>query len=335
MVQKYRAIVESGKNAEYGNIAELKKRGLNMSKGFLFVVAVLTLPAMAASVQVELLTHTDNKYLLPQTKAIVGVSGDHLLHTSDDITGSSFNPSGCASFNLMNPVGEMLPDYPPGYAEGIHSMTGSMTIDVDLGSSGTTGVDVQSLAFDGYVALGKQIAHQHLVQSGDPAADGTHGPVYGTPNSGTYAGSATSNWAFQMTMDWYYDTQFAGPNTIDMTFNDYQWNGFIIPVTELTAIGMAATTLDDPLGYFGGTSEDFEQWILDEVAGQLPTEAGYLFFAQGEAHPIWTHPMMGMTTDGIIAETIVGYVVPEPTSFSLVILALSSLAVRRSRRKIR
>jgi hypothetical protein len=83
------------------------------------MLLVLALPAyvQAALVEFELLTHADNVQLLPQPKGQVGVSGDHLLQTGDDITGSTFNPDGCFSSNFLNPVGISEPDYPPGYAE--------------------------------------------------------------------------------------------------------------------------------------------------------------------------------------------------------------------------
>jgi hypothetical protein len=276
----------------------------------ILLILVLTVCAQAASVEFELVTHLNNIQLLPQPKGIPGVSGDHLLLTADDITGGTFNPDGCFSFNFMNPVGILEPDYPPGYAEGIHSMTGTVTLEINLYTGGD--VDVASLAFDGYVAQGKPIAHQYLVQPGDPAADGSYGPVDGLPNSGVYTPSAMANWAFGISFDWYYDTPFAGSGSIDMTFDDYQWRGFIIPVSELTTAGMKMTTLNDPLGYFPGTSEEFESWLLNEVKPLLPQDAAYLLFAQGEAHPDWTNPLMGMTTDGIVGETILGYAVQPP-----------------------
>jgi hypothetical protein len=167
---------------------------------------------------------------------------------------------------------------------------------MDLQVGGT--VEIVSIAFDGYIAPLK-VSAQWL---------GT-----GT-NSGTYASSAASNWAFEANLNWCYDTPFAGAGNADMKFEDYLWTGFIIPVGELTTAGMAATVLDDPLGYFGG---NFESWLLNKVASQLPQDAAYLFFAQGQANPSWTNPMMDMTTDGIIGEIIIGYAVPEPATIIL------------------
>ena len=267
---------------------------------------LLVLPAYtpAASVEFVLLTDANNITLLPQPKGLLGVSGDYLVQTDDDITGGTFNPDGCFSFNFMNPVGISEPNYPPGYTEGIHSMTGSAILEMDLQAGGT--VKIASLAFDGYISSTKS-STQWLIQPGDPATDCN---TDGIPNSGTYSPSAASNWAFGASFDWYYDTPSAGMGNVDMTFDNYQWNGFIIPVGELTTEGMAATTLDDPLGYFAGTSADFESWLLNEVALRLPQEATYLLFAQGEAHPAWKHPQTGMSLDGIVGETIIAYALP-------------------------
>ena len=270
---------------------------------------LLVVDVSAGSIEFELLVHSHNVKLLPQPKGQIGISGDHLLQTEDDITGSTFNPDGCFSFNFMSPVGISEPDYPPGYVEGIHSMVGSIVLDIDLQNGGS--FRIKSLALNGYVAPGKPIAHQKLVQVGEPAANGNYGSIDGLPNSGSYTPFAAENWAFEAILDWYYDTPYAGPGNIDLTFNNYRWSGFIIPVSELTIAGMEATTLDDPLGYFGGTSEDFESWLLIEVATRLPSEAVYLLFIQAQAHPSWTNPNMGMTTDGIVGETIIGCAVAQ------------------------
>ncbi|RKY11825.1 MAG: hypothetical protein DRP65_03120 [Planctomycetota bacterium] len=268
------------------------------------ILPVLVLPVcvQAASVDFELITHTDNAQLLPQPKGLPGVSGDHLLQTDDDIWGSIYNLGGCFSFNFMNPVGIQEPDYPPGYAEGIHSMTGSVTLNIDYNT-----VEITSLSFDGDISSTK-FSNQWLVQPGDPA---TNYNTDGIPNSGTYAALTDANWVFEISFDWYYDTPYDGVGTIDMTFDNYKWNGFIIPVSKLNPAGMAATVLDDPLGYFAGTSEDFESWLLGEVAPRLPQDATCLLFAQGQAHPAWRNPMMGMQLEGIVGETIIGYTVAE------------------------
>jgi len=240
-----------------------------MRKTCLWTIAIgllaVAAPAKGDAVTFTLLTDPNNKRLLPQPKGLVGVSGDHLLRTADDITGSTFNPQGAFTFNLMNPIGIWEPDYPPGYAEGIHSMTGA---------------------------------------------------------------------AFELFFDWFFDTPYAGSGGIDMTFNNYRWNGFIIPVSQLTPPGMDRVTLDDPLGFFGGSSADFETWLLNEVKPTLPADATWLLFAQGTAHPAWTNPQMGMTTDGLVDQTVLAYTtIPEPATGAMLLTGALCFIANRPRRK--
>jgi len=306
-----------------------------MRKTCLWTIAIgllaVAAPAKGDAVTFTLLTDPNNKRLLPQPKGLVGVSGDHLLRTGDDITGSTFNPQGAFTFNLMNPIGIWEPDYPPGYAEGIHSMTGAFTLDVDLCAGGS--VSVSSLAFEGYVSPGKYSAQQ-LIRPGETASNGQYGPVDGQPNGGSYAASPNANWAFELFFDWFFDTPYAGSGGIDMTFNNYRWNGFIIPVSQLTPPGMDRVTLDDPLGFFGGSSADFETWLLNEVKPTLPADATWLLFAQGTAHPAWTNPQMGMTTDGLVDQTVLAYTtIPEPATGAMLLTGALCFIANRPRRK--
>jgi len=268
----------------------------------IFLILTLSVCVQAASVEFELLTHIDNHQWLPQPKGELGISGDHLILSTDDIFGSIYNLDGCFSFNFMNPVGIQEPDYPPGYAEGIHSMTGSVTLNIDCNT-----IEITSLAFEGDI-LSWATAYQYLVHQGDSA---TNYNTDGMPNSGTYAASADTNWAFNVSFDWYYDTPYEDPGTIDMTFDNYDWTGFIIPVSKLNPADMDKTILDDPLGYFDGTSEDFELWLLYEVVSRLPQNATCLLFAQGEAHPVWSQCPGMKANEGIVGETIIGYTTTE------------------------
>jgi len=285
----------------------MKKKNLVLA---IVLTVLLGLPkyTLATSVEFQLFMPTYNADKLPQEPQ---TSGDYLPQTVDDYELTGSNPSGCFSFNFMNPAATS-----GGYAKGIHSMTGSVTLDIDLQAGGT--LDITSLAFDGYISS-IQSSLQRLVQPGDPAADGSHGSTDGIGNSGTYNTSAGSNWGFQANFDWYYDVPAEGMGGIDMTFDNYQWDGFIIPVSELTTTGMATTILDDSLGYFGG---NFEQWLLNKVASQLPQEAAYLLFAQGQANPAWTGQQVGITTSGLVGETVVGYAIPEPATMMLLVAGL-------------
>jgi len=285
------------------------------------LAVLMGLPAYtrAASTEFQLFTSTYNSGSLPQEPQ---TSGDYLPQTGDDYEMSGSNPDGCFSFNFMNPTAVS-----GGYTKGIHSMTGSVILDIDVQTGGE--LNIVSLAFDGYISS-TQSGIQRLVQPVDPAANGSHGSTDGVGNSGTYNASAGSNWAFEAGFDWYYDVPAGGMGGIDMTFDNYQWDGFIIPVSELSTAGMAATTLDDSMDYFGG---NFEQWLLNKIAPQLPEDAAYLLFAQGLANPAWTDQQVGMTTGGLVGETVIGYAVPEPVTIMLLTAGLCCARCVRNHRK--
>jgi hypothetical protein len=268
----------------------------------IILTTLLGLPryALTSTVEFQFFTATYNSGKLPQEPQ---TTGDYLAQTGDDYELAGSNPSGCFSYNFMNPDATS-----GGYAKGIHSMTGSLTVDINLQAGGT--MDIMSLAFDGYISS-TQSSVQRLVQLGDSAADGSYGSTDGVGNSGTYNASAESNWGFEADFDWYYDVPAGGIGGVDMTFDNYHWNGFIIPVSELTAEGLTVAVLDDSLGFFGG---NFEQWLLNKIVPEFPAEACYLLFAQGQGNPAWTGQQVGMTTSGLVGETVIGYAVPEPAT---------------------
>jgi len=288
--------------------------------------------ALAELVAFTLLTHPDFSGKLPQQAGVENVTGDHLIGTADDWPSASLNPDGCFSFNFMVPAGfDPGEGYPDGYAEGIHSMTGSFVLDVDLAAGGA--FSMTDLAFDGCRSATKS-SYQCLVKPGDEATGADYGAVAnGGPNSGAYAASAEGDWAFTATFDWYFDLPCQGKGNIDMVFNDFVWTGFIVPVGALNEAGMAAVELDDPLGYFGGTSADFEAWLLAEVAPRLPADAEYLLFAQNQAKPDWNNSNMGGwdPNEGILTETIVATAIPEPATLALAAAGLAGIALRRRR----
>jgi len=275
--------------------------------------------AGAATVNFSLLTHSDNVHWLAQD---TNSTGDYLVQTADDFYASTLYPDGSFSFNFMDRDG-----MGGGYATGVHPLTGTLEIDADLASGGN--LTLGSLHFDGW-AYGNA-TDQYLVKAGDPATGAAYGPCAdGSPNNGSWEASAASNWNFSLTFDWYYDTPYGGFGTIDMIFDDYKWEGFLIPVGELTAAGMAATVLEDPLGYYAG---DFEAWLLGEVAPRLPGDAKYLLFAQGEAVVTWSQTTSFETGTGILGETILAYTTaPEPATVAMLLAGAAwCIAARRAR----
>lgn len=285
------------------------------------LLAGVTASASAGLVEFTLLTHADNAHYIAQP---TDSTGDHLIQTGDDCHASSLYSDGSFSFNFMDKDAAG-----GGSANGVHPLTGTLEMDVDLASGGA--VTIESLQFDGKAYA--QATNQHLVKPGDPATGPNYGNcVDGSPNNGSYEASAASNWQFSATIDWYYDVPYKGLG-IDMIFDDYPWTGFLIPVGELTTEGMADTILDDPLGFYSGTSEDFEDWLLEQVKHhRLPGDAEYLLFAQGEGVVTWCQTPSFESGTGIARETIIGYTtVPEPATLLLVAVGLGVAAVARRR----
>ena len=282
------------------------------------LLAGVTASASAGPVEFTLLTHDDNEEWLPQP---TDSTGDHLIQTGDDFYASSLYPDGSFSFNFMDRDATG-----GGSANGVHPLTGTLEMDVDLASGGA--VTVESLQFDGRAYA--NATNQHLVKPGAAATGPNYGNcVDGSPNTGSYEASAASNWQCSATIDWYYDVPFAGPGSVDMIFDDYPWTGFLIPVTELTPSGLAGTAVEDWLGYYTG---DFESWLLEEVEPRLPGDAEYLLFAQGEGVVTWCQTPSFESGTGIARETSVGYTtVPEPATLLLVAIGLGVAAVERRR----
>jgi hypothetical protein len=94
----------------------MKKNNLVLA---IVLMTLLGLPgyALTSMVDFQLFTPAYNSGKLPQEPQ---TTGDYLAQTGDDYELTGSNPSGCFSFNFMNPAAES-----GGYAKGIHSMTGS------------------------------------------------------------------------------------------------------------------------------------------------------------------------------------------------------------------
>ncbi len=315
----------------------------------LVLISAVLFCAEARGFEMEftLLTHPDNVGRLPQPRGIEGVSGDHLIRTEDDIFYPTYNPYGSFSYLFMNPHGIIYPDYPPLWAQGIHCLRGSYKIEID------TEVFITDIDFDGYVTPGYRgkESYQYLVNPGDPVTCGEYGYIDGTPNQifciDCY-GYDNPIFAFQMWFDTYLDVPFADHPSIDMTFNDYIWNGYCIPAEALTYERIYEMCWYDRFGYFAweGGAEWFTTWVMEEVAPRLPPEADYLCFAAGSENPTWKHPLMGMTYNGVIDQMIVAYAsdaepqgevfcsnglgqqVPEPFTAALVVTGLIATLFR-------
>lgn len=294
--------------------------------------------AFGDSIDFQLLTWNDAQST-DQLPSAVGLKpsapmpaqGDWLMFTGDDEQlGAAFNPLGALSHSFADPGGVGGPGF-----NMAPSLTGMMTL--DFASSGGTMWDTlaTSMQYTGQ-ANGFAQMNQLLVT---PGSDGANDPIYnvdGLPNAGSWDASTAGNWAFSQALDFYLATNIDGDGSIfdiDATFNDALQSGYIIPVSELTSAGMAAVALDDPEGWFSG---DFEQYLLDEIATRLPSDATYLLITQmAKSNPVYAEAGLPITLDSLVGNTTFAFttqIIPAPSAVALFGLSAALVGVRRRQR---
>ncbi|MCC6682651.1 MAG: PEP-CTERM sorting domain-containing protein [Phycisphaeraceae bacterium] len=262
--------------------------------------------------------------------------GDWLVGTGDDQNvGSGYNPNGAFSHNFA--------DFGGAGGAGFNmapSLSGSLTAQFTEATPGAWNVAVTSLAYSGQ-ATPVMFINQFLVTPGSPATQNAGFNVDGLGNSGNWQGTASGNWAIDYNLDFYFATNADGdvsvdPNDVDATFNDKPQGGYLIPVEALTAATLSGVTLDDPAGFYGG---DFEEYLLNLVKPSLPVNATYLLVTQmSKTHPDYAESGLPINTSGLIGNTTIAYttaVIPEPTSASLMLLAVGVMSGGMSRRRQR
>ncbi|MGD8453357.1 MAG: hypothetical protein PVJ57_16210 [Phycisphaerae bacterium] len=256
----------------------------------------------------------DNSQATPELPSAVGrkpaqssQSCDWLVFTGDDYPyASGWNPLGALSHNFADPSGVggssfvMAPSL---------SGEAALTMALSYADADSWNVQVVQQCYVGQATTVAQM-NQALVAEGDPATQEPQYNVDGLPNGGTWERAAAGNWSISYLLDFYLATNTDGnpdPNDIDATFNDRPQSGYLIPVTELTEAGMAAVELDDPAGFFDG---DFEQYLLEEIAPRLPTEATCLLVIQMEkSNPVYTDSDVSITLNSLIGNTTIAYTV--------------------------
>jgi len=305
------------------------------------VAATVVTGAARADVSVEFnLLTWDNSQASAQLPSAVGTKpaagqvgsgNDWLVFTGDDvIPGATFNPHGALSHNLAQPPGTSASDFT--LAPSLSGMLGlSFT---STGPDAWT-VTPTSLAYSG-VATPVIAFNQFMVNSGDVVAQNATFNVDGEVTPGTWQAAAASDYAISFDMDYYFATNADGdasPSDVDATFDNATQSGYLIPVDQLNAAGLAAVSLTSPSGFFGG---NFEQYLLDEIAPRLPADATFLLVTQLlPTNPVYTGPGLPITTSSTIGNTTIAYTtqaIPEPTSVALLIAGGVGLAMRRRRR---
>ncbi|MCB1127246.1 MAG: hypothetical protein KDM81_12165, partial [Verrucomicrobiae bacterium] len=168
-------------------------------------------------------------------------------------------------------------------------------------------IAVTGLAYTGQ-ANALQAMNQFLVTPGSPAA--THSPfnVDGQGNTGQWRATAADNWAIQYVLDFYFASSADGdpsPTDTDATFNDKLQSGFLIPVSQLTTVGLGAVGLDDPLDFHSG---DFKQYLLEAIVPRLPPDATYLLVTQmAKIHPDYAEPGLPITINALVGNTTIAF----------------------------
>jgi hypothetical protein len=281
-----------------------------MIAGFCMAALLSIQPAHGATLNFQLLTWTDAHATteLPSAvgrkpSATMPAAGDWLVFTADDaLLAAGNNPAGAVSHNLVDITGAGGPGY-----NLAPSLSGTLTLQLESSGGSNWSATVTALAYTGQ-ANAMQAMNQFLVTPGSPAATNRAFNVDGAGNAGQWMASPAGNWAIQYTLDFYLASSADGdpsPADVDATFNDATQTGFLIPVSQLTTNALAAVSLDDPLGFHAG---DFEQYLQEQIAPRLPTNATYLLVTQmGKSHPAYAELGLPITTNSLIGNTTIAY----------------------------
>jgi hypothetical protein len=289
----------------------MTNRTLNLIVAGLCASALLSVQqARGAILNFQLLTWNDTNATaeLPSAvgrkpSATMPTAGDWLVFTADDaFLAAGNNPAGAVSHTLVDITGAGGPGY-----NLAPSLSGTLTLQLESAGGSNWSATVSALAYTGQ-ANAVQAMNQFLVTPGSPATTNSGFNVDGMSNSGQWTASAAGNWAIQYSLDFYLATSADGdpsPADIDATFNDATQTGFLIPVSQLTTNGLAAVSLDDPLGFHTG---DFEQYLREQIAPRLPANATYLLITQmGKSHPGYAELGLPITTNSLLGNTTIAY----------------------------
>lgn len=270
----------------------------------------LAITVSRAPLQFQLLTWNDANATAELPSAVgrkpsapMPTLGDWLVFTADDAPlAAANNPLGAVSHNFVDITGAGGPGY-----NLAPSLSGTLQLRLDAVSGSQWAATLTALSYSGQ-ANAAQAMNQFLVTSGSQAATNSAFNIDGAGNSGQWTANASNNWAIQYAADFYLATSADGdpsPTDIDATFNEKPQTGFLIPVNQLTTNGLAAVTLDDPLGFHTG---DFKTYLLEQIKPRLPAHATYLLITQmGKTHPGYAELGLPITTNSLVGNTTIAY----------------------------
>jgi len=200
------------------------------------------------------------------------LDSDWLVFTEDDKPFPGANFYGAFSHKYNDRVGLS------GLARGGHESANSLTGFVSM-SFAERGPDTWDVEVLDYYTVGSktasttQFSYSYLVTTNFLylVTNAQYG-VDGTGNTGVWHASAAGNWHLSFQAQAYAKT----PGVEHTELYD-RCLGCVIPVDQLTPAGLAGTSIDDPSGYY---TNDFQAYLLGEVAPRLPDDARYLLFVQ-------------------------------------------------------
>jgi len=251
------------------------------------------------------------------------LDSDWLLFTPDDKDAAGYNFFGALSHKFNDRVG--LSGLAHGGYESANSLTGSVSLAFAEAAPDTWAVDVKDFYTVGSKANNTstaQMSYSYLVTTNFLfVVTNSYFGVDGLGNTGVWHSSNAGNWSLSLSAD-----SFAQTPGVQHTEEYKDCLGCIIPVAQLTNGGLAATGITDPSGYY---TNNFEHYLLDEIAPRVPADARYLLFVQLlKAHILYsTNPAHVDTNATLFGEcwfaTTPDEIIPEP----LGLLVVSALGV--------
>lgn len=298
---------------------------------FLTVLACAVPVEAAVIADFQLLTWDDSRASaeLPSASGLKPSAGypatsDWLIFTPDDqAPGASYNPQGALSHSLAD-----IPGTGNSSFNMAPSLTGTISMAFATSGSGAWDVSVTGLSYSGQ-ATPVMFMNQFLVTPGSGVAQSGSYGVDGLGNSGTWSAGTAGAWTIEYDLDFYLATNADGdpsPADVDAGFNDKVQQGYLLPVSLLTAEGLSSLSLNDPAGMYSG---DFATYLLNEIAPRLPGDATYLLVTQmSKVNPDYTEVGLPITTNTLLANTTIAYTtgaIPEPSTFAMLASAVGLL----------
>ncbi len=243
------------------------------------------------------------------------LDSDWLLFTPDDKDAAGYNFFGAFSHKFNDRVG--LSGLAHGGYESANSLTGYVSLAFAEATPDTWAVDVKDFYTVGSKANNTstaQMSYSYLVTTNSLfVVTNSYFGLDGLGNTGVWHSSDACNWYLSFSAD-----SFAQTPGVQHTEVYKDCLGCIIPVAQLTNGGLAATDITDPSGYY---TNNFETYVLREIAPRVPADARYLLFVQMlKSHILYsTNPAHVNSNTTLFGEcwfaTTPDEIIPEPLGF--------------------